>query len=192
MIVAVLAGGRATRLGGAKATAMLAGRPLLCHALAAAREAGLEAVVVAKPATVLPAVEELVLREPQDPTHPLRGVLTALDFAAERCAAQAVVLRGCDMPFVTATLLGWLAGLEGRVMVEVGGRAQPLLSRVLVSDRPALTNALEQGRSLTAALDALAPRMLDEADLAPFGSPERLCFNVNDQHDLRLAAEVLA
>jgi len=119
-------------------------------------------------------------------------VLAALEFAAARDASQAVVLLGCDMPFVTAPLLGWLAGLEGRAMVEVGGRAQPLLSRLLASDRPALMRALEQGRSLSRALGALAPRTLDEADLAPFGRPEHLCFNVNDEHDLRLAAEVLA
>ena len=54
MIVAVLAGGRGRRMGASKATVALAGEPLISRPLAAARAAGLEAVVVAKPDTALP------------------------------------------------------------------------------------------------------------------------------------------
>lgn len=50
---AVLAGGRGSRLGGAKPTAELAGRPLISYPLAALAAAGLEAFVVAKPSTDL-------------------------------------------------------------------------------------------------------------------------------------------
>jgi molybdenum cofactor guanylyltransferase len=45
----VLAGGRGSRLGGAKAMAELAGRPLIAYPLAALAAAGLDAFVVAKP-----------------------------------------------------------------------------------------------------------------------------------------------
>ena len=69
MIVAVLAGGRGSRLGGAKATALLAGEPLIAHVLRAA--AGFETVVVAKRATPLPAVDVPVWIEPDEPFHPL-------------------------------------------------------------------------------------------------------------------------
>jgi molybdopterin-guanine dinucleotide biosynthesis protein A len=189
----VLAGGRARRLGGAKAGAPLAGRPLLCHALDAARAAALQAVVVAKPRTVLPDVAERVLREPAEPSHPLCGVLAALDFAAEHGGeAQPVVLLGCDMPFVTAPLLGWLAELPGRAMAELAARPQPLLSRCLAGDRVVLAGSLREERSLSAALGELAPRRLDERELARFGDPRRLCFNVNDHDDLRAAERLLA
>jgi molybdopterin-guanine dinucleotide biosynthesis protein A len=46
---AVLAGGRGSRLGGAKASADLAGRPLISYPLAALEAAGLAPFVVAKP-----------------------------------------------------------------------------------------------------------------------------------------------
>ena len=49
----VLAGGRGSRLGGAKATVPLAGRPLLFWALDALRPVVGEAFVLAKPATEL-------------------------------------------------------------------------------------------------------------------------------------------
>ena len=69
----VLAGGRGSRLGGAKPTAELAGRPLISYPLAALAEVGLEAVIVAKPDTDLPPLDVDVLTEPAEPVHP--GVL---------------------------------------------------------------------------------------------------------------------
>ena len=53
---AILAGGRGTRLGRPKATALLGGRPLLEYPLIALEAAGLETVVIAKRDTVLPPV----------------------------------------------------------------------------------------------------------------------------------------
>jgi molybdenum cofactor guanylyltransferase len=190
-IAAVLAGGRGERLGGAKAMTPLGGRPLICHPLAAARGAGLEALVVAKPSTRLPPLAEVVLHEPERPRHPLCGVITALEHAAARSPAPAVLLLACDMPFLTSPLLGWLASLEGAAMAEVDGRPQPLLSRCLPAHLPLLRRALEERRSLSGALRELAPRVVDEHELARFGSPERLCFNVNDAEDLRRAEEWL-
>jgi molybdopterin-guanine dinucleotide biosynthesis protein A len=179
-------------MGGEKAVTPLAGRPLICHPLAAAREAGLETVVVAKAATVLPPLAERVLHEPESPRHPLCGALTALDFAAKHRPAPAVLLLGCDMPFVTGELLAWLAGLPGAAMAQVGGRAQPLLSRCLPSQRDALGEALAVRRSLRAAIGGLSPRIVDEHELRRFGDPERLCFNVNDSGELRVAERWLA
>jgi len=89
----VLAGGRGRRLGGAKPTAELGGRPLIAWPLAAAREAGLEAVVVAKAATPLPSdLDVPVWTEPDEPVHPLAGLVHAL----ERADGRAVVAVACD------------------------------------------------------------------------------------------------
>ncbi|MCW3019381.1 MAG: 4-diphosphocytidyl-2C-methyl-D-erythritol synthase [Solirubrobacterales bacterium] len=186
-IVAVLAGGRGERLGGAKAMTRLGGRPLICHPLAAARGAGLETVVVAKRSTRLPSLREQVAHEPESPHHPLCGVLAALELAATRSPAPAVLLLACDMPFLTSPLLGWLASLEGTAMAEIDGRPQPLLARCTPGHLPALREALDERRSLTAAIEALSPRLVRERELARFGSPARLCFNVNDAADLRRA-----
>jgi molybdenum cofactor guanylyltransferase len=191
-IVAVLAGGRGERLGGAKPTVPLGGRPLICHPLAAAREAGLEALVVAKPGTSLPEFPETVLHEPEQPRHPLCGVIGALEYAAKRSPAPAVVLIACDMPFVTGPLLRWLAELDSPAVAELEGQMQPLLARCLPRDLPLLREALAAERSLRAAISALEPRIVAEAELSRFGSPERLCFNVNDAADMARAEDWLA
>ncbi len=191
-ILAVLAGGRGERLGGAKPSVALGGRALICHPLAAALEAGLETVVVTKPGSPLPELSATVLHEPAQPRHPLCGVIAALEYAAERTPAPAVVTIACDMPFLSGPLLRWLAELDGPAVAEVEGRLQPLLARWQPRDLPLLREALVAERSLRSAISALEPRIVDEAELSRFGSPERLCFNVNDAAQLARAEEWLA
>lgn len=183
----MLAGGRGERLGGAKAMTQLGGRPLIERPLDAARGAGLEAIVIAKRSTPLPPLSEQVHHEPESPRHPLCGAIAALEFAAARSPAPAVLLLACDMPFLTSPLLHWLAGLDGAAMAAVGGRPQPLLARCLPAQLPALRSALAAQLPLRDAMAALAPRVVNEQELSRFGDPERLCFNVNSPEDLETA-----
>ena len=192
--MAVLAGGRGARLGQPKPLAELGDRALICHPLAAARESAMPAVVVAKPGASLPRLGCEVLVEPETPLHPLCGVVAALELA-ERRGYRSVVAVACDMPFLTGPLLAWLAshGERERALVpRVGGHLQPLLARYPASQRPALQAALRQGCSLHDAVRRLDAAIPGEAQLARFGDPPRLCFNVNDAEDLRAARELLA
>lgn len=182
-LVAILAGGRGTRMGGPKASALLAGRPLLDYPVAAARAAGLEVAVVAKPQAALPQLSVAVWEEPAKPLHPLCGLVCALRQAGDR----AVVAVACDMPFVTAPLLSWLADAEGEVVPELGGRLHPLLARYRTQSIGALAAALERRTSAQEAARELKPRLVGDAELGPFGEPERLLFNVNTPADLERA-----
>lgn len=192
-IVAVLAGGRGERIGGDKPTRALAGRPLIDYSLAAAREAGLEALVVAKGETQLPSrLAERVLVEPDEPRHPLCGVIAALEHAAQSSPAPGVVLVGCDMPFLTAALLAWLAAaLEPAVLLELEGRPQPLPACCRAEHLPLLREALATEAPLREALQSLAPAIVGERELAYFGDPRRLCFSVNSAEDLATAERLL-
>jgi len=190
-LVAVLAGGLGSRLGGDKAAVRLSGRPLLSYPLAAARAAGLPAVVVAKRGSGLPRLQAQVLHEPDEPRHPLCGLLAALEHAAGMQPPSAVLALPCDMPFLTGPLLAWLASMQGPVVLRAQGRLQPLPARCppqalqVLAARPA-------GEPLGRALSSLEPRVVGEDELAAFGEPERLCFNVNDAGDLATAASWLA
>jgi molybdopterin-guanine dinucleotide biosynthesis protein A len=186
-LAAVLAGGRSTRLGRPKPAAPLAGRPLIEHPLAALRAAGLETVVVAKRGTELPEVDVPVWREPDDPAHPLLGVTTAL-----ARAGRPLLVCGCDLPFVSTALATWLAELpEPLVVPRAGGRLHPLFARYDASLLDPLAEALERRAPLQQAIDALAPRFVDEKELRRFGDPERMLFNVNTPADLERAEELL-
>lgn len=166
-MVAVLAGGRGTRLGGAKAMVELDGAPLIERPLAAARAAGLDAFVVAKRGTALPDVP--TWHEPDEPTHPLLGLITALEHGP-------VIAVACDQPWLTPELLRALADHDGpAIAVErepFPGRYEPL-------QLPVLRDALEQEASLRATLGRLQPAVL--------GAARELVASVNTREDLEAA-----
>ena len=89
------------------------------------------------------------------------------------------------MPLLTPGLLRWRAELPGTAMVQLQGRPQPALARVRCSQLPELRQSLRLERSLTDAIVALEPRIVDERELAAFGAPQELCFNVNRPEELQ-------
>jgi molybdopterin-guanine dinucleotide biosynthesis protein A len=189
VIAAVMAGGRGRRLGEEKATAILAGRPLISYPLAALAAAGLETVVVAKEQTRLPPLNVPVWQEPDEPAHPLCGIVAALD----RSDGRGVVVCGCDMPFVTAALVRRLAEIDAPLVVpRTASFLHPLCARYGPSLAQPLRAALEERRPLQEAVAALGPVVLEEDDLRPFGTPARLLFNVNTRADLERAEELLS
>lgn len=198
---AVLAGGRGSRLGGNKGAIELGGKPLIDYPLAAIAEAGLEAVVVTKPGEAPPSPRDsfvgysrtkeprdsvAVIEEPEEPRHPLCGIVRALR------EGRPAVVAACDLPFVAPGLIELLAEAnEPLVMPTLDGRPQPLLARYEPSLLPRLEAALTREEPLTRTVEDLGPRLLGEDELARFGDPRRLLFNVNDRDDLRRAEALL-
>jgi len=186
MLGAVLAGGASRRMGRPKPGALLGGRELIRRPLAAVEQAGLEPAVVAKPSSPLPSLECRVILEPEEPRHPLCGILAALRAAAGR----PVVVVACDLPFVPASLIAELAELDAPLAVAAAsGREQPLLGRYGPALLPELERALERRDSMSEVMRRLGPVVLDEPSLRPHGDPGRVLFNVNTQADLRRAEE---
>jgi molybdopterin-guanine dinucleotide biosynthesis protein A len=168
-------------MGSPKALVELAGRPLISHAVAAVEAAGLQPIVTAKPSSPLPPLDCPIVREPEEPRHPLSGVLAAL----RALEGRPIIAVGCDMPFLTGPLLAWLASLDAPLAVcEAGGELHPLLARYDPSLIEDLDAALARGDAMRAAVTALGPRIVGEPELSRFGDPERLCFNVNQPADL--------
>jgi molybdenum cofactor guanylyltransferase len=186
---AVLAGGRGRRLGGDKAVAALAGRPLIAYPLAAMRAVVPDVTIVAKPDTALPAADELgavrVLREPAAPRHPLVGILHALRAAAGR----PVLVCAADLPFLTAEVLRELMETDPRrapAVVAAGsdGALQPLLGCYRPEAAPLLAAAAREATApVRAAVAAIAPRRLEVSS--------DVLFNVNSPEDLVRAEELL-
>lgn len=184
-IGAVLAGGAGRRIGGGKAALALDGVPLVAYPVAALVEALGDVAIVAKRATELPELPATrVWIEPDEPLHPLTGIVHALG----RAGGRTLVVCAGDLPFVTPALIGELlaadAGDAPAVVPRAGGRLQPLLARYEAAALAPLTAALAAeggpGR-LSDTVAALDPLVLDVADEQPF-------FNVNAPADLLLAS----
>lgn len=185
----VLAGGAGRRIGGGKAVVELHGRPLISYPVGVLQAALGTVAVVAKAASELPPLPGVeIWTEPEAPSHPLAGIVHALEGAEGR----AVLVAAGDLPFLTRELVATVAEApaDGRAAVvpRVGGRLQPLLARYEPQALEPLTEALvlapRRLGSLTRIVEALPPRELALDD-------EEAFFNVNLPEDLLTATAMM-
>ena len=178
VIGAVLAGGSGSRIGGAKATAQLDGQALISYPLAAALGALGSVAVVAKDDVELPQLDQRVELwiEPDEPRHPVIGVIEAL----RRAEGRAVVVIACDLPLLTSEVVALIASAdaEGSValLASAAGRPQPLLARY-EPGALALLEKFDTDGPMTEQVMALMPALVDV--------PAEASFNVNDLEQLK-------
>jgi molybdenum cofactor guanylyltransferase len=173
----VPAGGLGRRMGVPKATAVLAGRPLISYPLEALQAVCERVAIVCKRDTELPETDAERWLEPDEPRHPRAGIVHAL----ERAAAPVLVCAG-DMPFVTPDVLRDVAGrlVTGtRAVVAVSDEG---LEPLLAAYAPAALAAL-------CAAPADEPLRRTVESLAPIRVAVRpaIVFNVNTPDDLAVA-----
>ncbi len=178
VIGVVLAGGSGSRIGGAKATAQLDGQALISYPLAAALGALGSVAVVAKDGVELPQLDQRVELwiEPDQPRHPVVGVIEAL----RRAEGRAVLIIACDLPLLTRDVVALVAGADAEgsvaVLASAAGRPQPLLARY----EPAALELLlgfDTDGPMTEQVMALLPTLVEV--------PAEASFNVNDLEQLK-------
>jgi molybdenum cofactor guanylyltransferase len=182
----VLAGGAGRRIGGSKATVELNRRALISYPLEAVWRALGNVTVVAKIDTELPSLPGVtVWVEPQEPRHPLTGIVHALGMAGGR----AVLICAGDMPFVSPALIAAIAradpGAAPAVIASRCGQLQPLLGCYRPQALELLAGAgADAGVALRDAVGTLDPVRFEVED------PDEL-FNVNGPAELLQAAGML-
>ena len=162
-----------------KAIAELAGRPLASYPIAAARAAGLEPIVVAKASSTLPDLDCPVVAEPDEPSHPLTGIIAAL----EHLEKPAVVIA-CDLPLVPPALISALAGREADLVVPADPRPQPLVARYSPSLLPRLRASLVMGEPLVKLVAEIGGEAVPPEELRAFGDLGTMFANANDAAEL--------
>ena len=167
----VLAGGEGIRLEGAdKAAVTVGGRPMLAHVLDAV--AGARRTVVVAP----PSVETFGVDRVQEVPPlggPAAGMAAGLAHLGQDGGAAVVVLA-CDLPLaggLVPELLAVLArdaGVDGAVVVDAGGRRQPLLA---VYRAPALRSAVARLVASGGVSGASMRRLLEPMTLVEVPDP---------------------
>lgn len=157
MIGALLAGGSGTRLGQAsKPAVLLAGRPLASYPAEALADVCERVAVVCKGDTELPSLPGVERwDEPDEPRHPLTGIVHALE-----TAGGPVLICAADMPFVTAdacrTLLQVASQGGQAVVATADGVMQPTFGLYAAAALD-LLRAAPADAPLTATVEALDP-----------------------------------
>lgn len=174
----VLAGGRGRRIGGDKATVSLDGEPLLVHALRGLAAVARPVVIVAKRDTALPPLAEVadVWIEPDDPQHPLAGVVHAL----RQSGGRPVLAIAVDLPLLDEATLRQLCATDPdgavAVVASADGRLQPLCALYLPPALAAL-DGFDPARPATELVREAGIREMPVADPA-------VLTNVNAPEDL--------
>lgn len=172
---AILAGGAGTRLGGvSKATLELDGRPLAAHVATVLGEVCDRVAIVCKPDTALPELPGIERwNEPEEPRHPLTGIVHALEHAD-----GPVLVCATDMPWVTAdacrSLLDAAPGSPAAVAVA-DGETCPVFA-VYAPEALGTLRAAAQDAPLRETVEALEP--------ARVALPPALVRSVNAPGDL--------
>lgn len=193
---AILAGGRALRLGGRpKGLLEVGGVRILDRLVAAMTEAfGLPPLLVAN-------APEASQWHPGLRVVPDRiagaGTLGGLH-AALGAAAGPVVCAAWDMPFVPPALLRFLAsrlaGFDAVLPASAGPRGvEPLCAAYGPGCLAPIEAAVARGDLRAVAFhEQVRVRVVDRASIESFGDPDRLFFNVNTPEDLERANRVSA
>ena len=190
----ILAGGRSRRLGRDKALASFAGEPLICRVIR--RAAGAigarddETVVVvgdAGRAGVLPLGGK---RRWVADAFPGGGALGGI-YTGVAAGGEWSLVVACDMPFLSAPLLRYMAGQREGVDVVaplIGGRAEPTHAFYSRRCLPVIRRRLERGELKSSGFyDEVAVRYITEGEARRL-DPELLSFfNINDAADLERA-----
>ena len=181
---AILAGGRARRFDGRDKTHIrVFGRTLLESQCDVLRQCAHRIFLVgyrgaAVDAPVVPIPDRV----------PDSGPLSGLDAALEAAGDDPLIVVACDMPNLDPALLRFMAdGLNGHdaVVPRTERGYHPLCAVYAQSCRPAVQDRLQRGQlRMTDLLAALQVRVVEAAELARFGDPDRLLANVNSQADL--------
>jgi molybdopterin-guanine dinucleotide biosynthesis protein A len=182
VIGALLAGGAGSRLGaGSKAAVGVGGQPLIAYPAAALGAVCERVAVVCKRDTDLPDLPGVGRwDEPDEPRHPLTGIVHALEMAG-----GPVLVCAADMPFVTADACRTLlqaAGTSPAVVATADGVLQPTFGLYAPAALDALRGA-PAGAPLTRTVEALDP--------ARVALPAALVRSINTPADLAEAEELL-
>ena len=167
----VLAGGRSSRMGTAKACLEWHGSTLLYRAAAVLqRSVGGPVVVVAATGQALPALPEGVgvVRDPVAGLGPMQGLAAGLAVVADR--ADAAFVCSTDLPFLhpafVRRVLGALSDGIDVVLPVARGFRQPLAAAYRTSLAGLVGTLLDEGnRKLGMLFDHCAVTRLDEAQL---------------------------
>lgn len=185
----ILTGGASSRMGRDKGLLRLGGRAFVeCVADALAPLCRTVSVVSSRHGAELlglPVVEDV---------YASRGALGGLHAALRHSRSDWVAIVSCDLPFVTAELLGRLASLRGVeadavAPVQADGRVQPLcaLYRPSACLAPAEAMLAEGELRPRVLLERVRARLVSFGELSDLEGSLSLFENVNTQEDYERA-----
>ena len=187
LTVAVMAGGKSSRMGTDKSFVPLLGRPLIEHVLAKVNSLGNETIIIAnKPKSYL-YLGLPIFGDMYTDLGPLGGLHSALHNAAN----PYILVVACDMPWLNRPLLDYLISLRKSVDVVVprwSKYPEPMHAVYRKSCLKAVESNLQAGTlKLISFYGQVAVRFVNRDEIEQFDPEGQSFANVNTPDDLILA-----
>jgi molybdopterin-guanine dinucleotide biosynthesis protein A len=184
----ILAGGKSRRMGGTpKALIPFGEQPLVQHIVATLGSVVPDCLVV----TNSPELYAFLGLPMVGDVFPDGGSLGGIYSGLAAVAGEAALCVACDMPFLSAGLLGYLvahAADADVVIPDAAGELQPLHAVYGKACLPAMEGRLRSGRlKITGFFDEVHVRRIPAETVARFEQPELAFMNLNTPEDLARA-----
>jgi len=189
LLVAILAGGEGSRIGGGKPLIRLGSKTLIERAVERARHWSSDIVVALRSPHQLGGLSLPSIIDDSAVEGPLAGLAAALDWG-QRHGAQALMTVPCDMPFLPdglPQLLGAALGDQTVALASSGGRLHPVCGLWRIDALGAMRAYCATGRrSLRGFAEQVGFAAVDwpAEPVDPF-------FNINNKADLAEAERLI-
>ena len=187
LTVAILAGGKSSRMGTDKSFVRVLGRPLIEDVLAQVAGIGAETIIITNRVDDYRTLGLPLFADVLPDKGALGGIYTALHSSS----LPHTLCVACDMPFVVRPLLDYLISLipeADAVVPRLNGEAEPfraIYSQVCLAP---IRAALDAGKMrVISFFPAVRVRFVDEPEIDRFDPGHLSFFNVNTPEDLEQA-----
>ena len=189
----ILAGGKSRRMGGSpKALLPFGGRPLIQHIVERLESVLADCLVV----TNSPELYAFLGRPMVGDVFPDGGSLGGIYSGLQAVPGEAALCVACDMPFLSAALIGDLAGRAGEadvVIPDAAGELQPLHAVYGKACLPAMERRLRAGQlKITGFFEEVRVVRVPETEVARFEMPALAFMNLNTPDDVATAQALWA
>lgn len=186
----ILAGGRSSRMKYNKAFAEIEGRRVIDIIAHKFMRTFNETLIISNDPEQYISLGMPIYTDVYPRLGPISGIHAALYYASY----ESVFVLGCDMPFMSMGLVGYMLeqlGQHDTVIPEIDGFLQPISAAYRKTCLPVMTDCLErQLLKLVLVFKELDAVRLNESELSRFGKVQDMFMNVNDEQALNLARSI--
>jgi len=187
----ILSGGMSSRMAENKAFTLVGGQRIIDIILDKMRSCFEEILIVSNEPELYEGLGATVVSD----LIPGKGPLSGLHSGLFHATFPVILAVACDMPFVDMALGKWMLRLlpgYDAVAPLVGGRFQPLFAAYSKSCLPIFERCLRGEKLKISRIyeEELNVRYLSEREVAAFGEPDIIFYNVNTRDKLLKAQEI--
>ncbi|MFQ5944469.1 MAG: molybdenum cofactor guanylyltransferase [Anaerolineales bacterium] len=192
LTIAVQAGGQSSRMGRDKALIPLGGVPLIEHVLRRLDGLGDDILITTNRPDEYAFLGKRMAVDRRPGAGALHGLLTALEAAQ----GERVLLVGCDMPFISRSLVEHMLSIPTDAEVVIprrGGKLQPLLTIYAKSCIDPVRESLQAGEKRMISFFLRIQAFIVEQEIVDLYDPDGLTFfNANTPEELEQAEQLLS